>query len=244
METFQEFDQPRNPQKTTGEIISHAFETYKGIFLYALLAMVIYIVASMIVQAVSGFDSKIIMEEMRDSGNDFSSIKIWEIPGVKTYYGFSGLLGVLMAPLYVGLIYIANKFNFKQPIQFSDLFIGYKQNFLNIVIYSIISSLILGIAFAMCILPGFFVLPFLLLGYPILLFENASFGEALSKAFNVAKENYGVMLGASVLGLLISISGVLLCGIGVLATAMFFLAVMYSAYCAFLGTPRQIEFKN
>ena len=87
-------------------------------------------------------------------------------------------------------------------------------------------------------------MPFLMLGYPILLFENASFADALSKSFNIAKENYGTFLGVSLLSLLISISGILLCGIGIIATMPFFLVAMYSIYCAFLGRPRQIEFKN
>lgn len=149
-----------------------------------------------------------------------------------------------MAPLYVGLIYVANKYDFKEQIQISDLFIGYRQNLVNILIYSIISSIILAISFALCVLPGFFVMPLLLLGYPILLFENASFGDAISKSFQIAKENYGVMLGTSVLGLLISLSGILLCFVGILLTFMFFLVVMYSAYTAFLGRPKQVEFKS
>ncbi|KMQ71803.1 hypothetical protein [Chryseobacterium koreense] len=244
MDAFQEFDQPSAPQKSTGAIISHALETYKGVFLYALLAMVIYIVASMLIQAISGFDSKMMMEEIRDSSGDYSSLRIWEIPGMRVYYGLSGLVGVLMAPLYVGLIYVANKYDFKEQIQISDLFIGYRQNLVNILIYSIISSIILAISFALCVLPGFFVMPLLLLGYPILLFENASFGDAISKSFQIAKENYGVMLGTSVLGLLISLSGILLCFVGILLTFMFFLVVMYSAYTAFLGRPKQVEFKS
>ena len=241
---FQEFSQQNQPQKSTSEIISHAFENYKGTFLYAILAMALYFIASMLVQAVSGFDSQTFSEEIRSADGDFTSIDIWSIPGMKVYYGLSGLLGLVLAPLYVGVIYIANKYNFKEKINFSDLFIGYKQNFLNIVIYSLISSIIFMIAFVLCVLPVFFVMPLLLLGYPILLFENASFGEALSKSFNIAKENYGTFLGVSVLSLLISLSGVLLCGIGIIATAPFFLVAMYSAYCAFLGRPRQIDFNS
>jgi uncharacterized membrane protein len=145
----------------------------------------------------------------------------------------SQTLGLVLAPLYVGVIYVANKYNFKQPVNFSDLFIGYKQNFLNIVIYSLISSIIFTVTFMMCLLPGLLVMPFLMLGYPILLFENASFADALSKSFKIAKENYGTFLGVSLLSLLISISGILLCGIGIIATMPFFLVAMYSIYCAF-----------
>ena len=241
---FQEFSQQNQPQKSTSEIISHAFETYKGVFLYAIVAMVLYFVASMLIQPISGFDSRAFSEEITSADGDFTSIDIWSIPGMKLYYGLSGLLGLVLAPLYVGVIYVANKYNFKQPVNFSDLFIGYKQNFLNIVIYSLISSIIFTVAFMMCLLPGLLVMPFLMLGYPILLFENASFADALSKSFNIAKENYGTFLGVSLLSLLISISGILLCGIGIIATMPFFLVAMYSIYCAFLGRPRQIEFKN
>ena len=244
MENFQEFDQPIGPQKTSGDIISHAFEMYKGVFLYALLAMVIYILASVFIQSISGFSSMNLSEEMRSSGGDFSTINFTNIPGIGAYYGLSGLLGILATPLFVGIIYMANKYNFKEPLVFSDLFIGYKQNFVNILIYGLISNIIIGISFAMCIIPGFFVMPFLMLGYPILLFENASFSEALSKSFNLVKENYGVFLGASFLGVLISISGVILCGVGLIATAPFSLIVMYSAYCAFCGRPRPLATSN
>ena len=241
MENFQEFDQPSGPQKNSSDIISHAFEMYKGVFLYALLAMVIYIVASIFVQSLSGFNSMAISEEIRSSDGDFSGLNLWGIPGIRTYYGLSGILGIVVTPLFVGIIYMANKYNFKERLDFADLFIGYKQNVLNIMIYGLISSIILGISFAMCLLPGFFVLPFLLLGYPVLLFENASFSEAFSKSFNIAKENYGVFLGASFLGLLISISGIILCGIGIIATMPFLLIVMYSTYCAFCGRPRPLK---
>ena len=240
MENFDEFDQPNLPQKTSGDIISHAFETYKGVIGYAILAMVIYVVASILIQSLSGFNSRAFSEEILNSSGGFSGLNIWAIPGMTTYYGLSGLLGILAAPLYVGIIYMANKSELKQTLEISDLFIGYRQNFVNILIYGLISNIILGIAFTMCLLPGFFVLPFLMLGYPVLLFENASFSEALSKSFNIAKENYGVFLGASFLGLLISFAGIILCGIGIIATAPFMLVVMYATYCAFCGRPRAL----
>ena len=244
MDTFEEMDRSNIPNRTSGEIISHAYDMYKGIFLYAILAMVIYFLVSMIVQPLSGFDSRSFSEEITSADGDFSSINIWAIPGMKLYYGLSGIVSLLLAPLYVGIIYLANKYDFKQRLQVSDLFIGYRQNFLNIVIYSLISSVIMAISIAMCILPFFFVIPLLLLGYPVLLFENATFSEALSKSFKIAKENYMVFLGASFLGLLISIAGILLCGIGIVATIPFYMVVMYSAYIAFCGKPKQLNFNN
>lgn len=239
METFNEFQPQSNiPERSSGSIISHAFEMYKGVFLYALVAIIIYAVAASVIQGFSGFDSRSFSEEIRSGGGDFSAGNIWDIPGMRLYTGLSSLVGLLAAPLFVGVIYIANEYNNAEKIKFSDLFIGYRQNTLNIILYSLISNIILVIAAMLCIVPVFLVMPFLLLGYPILLFENATFSEALSKSFAIAKANYGVLLGTALLGMLISISGIILCGIGIFLTVLFYMVVTYSAYCAFVGKPR------
>lgn len=244
MSGFDEFDQQGSvPNRDTGSIISHAFEMYKGVFLYAIVAMIVYLIGGFIIQSVTGFNSASMVEEMKNAGDDISAFSYWNAPGFPLYLTLSGLLGILLAPLYVGLIYIVNKYNTKNAIEFSDLFIGYRQNFVNILIYSLISGVISSIAISICFFPFFFVYPLLLLGYPILLFENASATEALGKSFNIAKENYGTFLGTTIVGFLISFAGIVLCFIGIIITAPFIMVVMYSAYCAFLGKPRQIMFK-
>lgn len=246
MSEFNEFDQQGSvPEKSTGSIISHAIEMYKGVFLYAIVAMIVYLALGYVIQLLSGFNSASMIEEMRDSGGyDYSNFRYWDTPGFSLYVTLSSLLGLLLAPLYVGLIYMINKYNTKLPIDFADLFIGYKQNFLNIIIYAFISWVIISVSLALCVVPVVFVYPFLFLGYPILLFENASATEALGKSFNIVKENYGTFLGVAVLGWILSALGVVLCFIGVILTAPFIMAVMYSAYCAYLGKPRQIITKH
>lgn len=245
MSEFNEFDQQGSvPERDTGSIISHAFEMYKGIFLYAVVAMIIYLIGDFVIQSITGFNSWSGFSDFKDLDGDYSQYEYWRKPGFSLYYSFSSILGILLSPIYVGLIYIANKFNTKIPIEFSDLFIGYRQNFGNILLYSLITTIIFGIAAAMCGIPFFFVYPLFLLGYPILLFENSNAMDAISKTFTIAKENYGTFLGAGLLGGLISISGLVLCCIGIIVTFPFIMIVMYSTYCAYLGKPRQIIFKK
>lgn len=242
MSEFNEFDQQGSvPNRETGSIISHAFEMYKGVFGYGVVAMIIYMLGGYVIQLIFGIDSASMVEEMRTSGGQFN---YWSMPGVPLYMTASGLFGLLLSPLYVGLIYMVNKYNTKVPIEFSDLFIGYRQNFVNILLYSFLSGLISAVAAALCFFPLFFVYPLLLIGYPVLLFENASATDALAKSFNIAKENYGTFLLTAILGMLISIAGIVLCGIGLLLTAPFIMIVMYSTYCAFLGKPRQITYNK
>ena len=244
MSDFNEFDQQGSvPDRNTGSIISHAFEMYKGVILYAVVAVIIYFIANFVLQSVTGFNLWGDFKDFEDLDRDYSDYSYLNKPGMSLYYSFSSLIGILLSPLYVGLIYITNKYNTKIPIEFSDLFIGYRQNLGNILLYSLITTILLWISFIMCVLPVFFVYPLFLLGYPILLFENASAVDALSKTFTIAKENYGVFLGAAILGILISISGLLLCCIGIIFTAPFITVVMYSTYCAYLGKPKQIIYK-
>ncbi|MEG0927796.1 MULTISPECIES: beta-carotene 15,15'-monooxygenase [Chryseobacterium] len=242
MSEFNEFDQQGSvPSRETGSIISHAFEMYKGVFVYGVVAMIVYMLGGYLIQLIFGIDSASMVEEIRESGGRFN---YWSTPGLPLYMGASGIFGLLLSPLYVGLIYMVNKYNTKNPIEFSDLFIGYRQNFVNILIYSLLTWVISSVAVALCVLPIIFVYPLLLLGYPILLFENASAIDALSKSFNIAKENYGTFLLTGLLGFLISMAGIFLCFIGLILTAPFIMIVMYSLYCAYLGKPRQIMFNK
>ncbi len=58
MSEFDEFDQQGSvPERNTGSIISHAFEIYKGIFLYAIAAMIVYVIGDFVLQSVTGYNS-------------------------------------------------------------------------------------------------------------------------------------------------------------------------------------------
>lgn len=244
MSDFNEFDQQGSaPNRDTGSIISHSFEMYKGVFLYVVVAMIIYFICDFLLQSISGVNYWSDFSNFRDFDDGDYDYNRWNRPGMSLYYSGYGLLSILLSPLFVGLIYISNKFNTKIPVEFSDLFIGYRQNLGNILLYSLITNIILTIAAMMCVIPVFFVFPLFLLGYPILLFENANAMDAISKTYNIAKENYGIFLGTGILAALISISGVLLCCFGLIFTYPFIYIAMYSVYCAYLGKPRQITYK-
>lgn len=243
MDNFNEFDQQgKVPARSTGDIISHAFDTYKGVVLYAIAAMVLYFIASIVIQSITGFNSAGIYEEM--AANPGARINYFALPGFTTYMTISSLFGLLITPLFVGLIYISHKANTNQTISFSDLFYAYKNNFVNVLIYGLITGIITSVGLALCVLPGLLILPLFLIGYPIILFENASATEALSKSFNIAKENYGTFIGVAVLSALISFAGIILCGIGLIATAPFYLTAAYSTYLAFAGLPKQITYNS
>lgn len=232
------------PEQHTLPIMNHAMAMYKGVILYGIITMILYLLGCYLIQNIIGFDSVEMVDQLRNSDGDYSEFNYMNTPGFTTYLGLSGLFGILLSPLFVGLIYILDLYNRGQQVRFADLFTGYKNNVINIMVYSIILGIISTVAMFFCIVPFFFVYPLLLLGYPILLFENASATEALAKSVSTAKQNYGTFLAVTFLGLLLSGIGAALCGIGFVATAPFIFVIMYSTYCAFRGKPDAVADKK
>ncbi|WP_294244804.1 beta-carotene 15,15'-monooxygenase [uncultured Chryseobacterium sp.] len=241
MAQLNEFDHPDFvPERKTSSIINHALAMYKGIALYGIIAMLIYITGSYIIQNAIGFDSVKMLDEIRSNEGYYSEFNYGEIPGFSTFLTLSGIFVLLLSPLYTGLIFIAAKYNYRIKARFSDLFIGYHKNFIQIIIYSIIAGLLSGFAALFCFFPLLLVYPFLLSGYAVLLFEDASAIEALKRSAALARQNYGTFLAVTIVGMLMSWSGVVLCGIGIVLTAPFFAVVTYSAYRAFSDKPVKI----
>ncbi|WP_417427679.1 beta-carotene 15,15'-monooxygenase [Halpernia sp.] len=243
MENFTEFDNlTTTPQKDSSSIISHAFGIYKKTFLYAILAIVLTIIGSYIfsffAELITGFDAESMQEFAKSGSTDYK--RIFMMPGYGSFLGLNGLFGLLLYPIYAGFLYILNKANFNEQILVSDLFIGYKQNTLQIILYGIISNIILTIAFSLCFLPGLFLAPLFIFAFPILFFENTNAIDAIKKSFKIAQDNYWTIWVIAVLAFLISISGLILCFVGIILTAPFLYAAIYSAYCAYNGAPKPI----
>lgn len=241
MENFTEFDNlTTTPQRDSSSIIAHAFETYKKVIWYGVLLVVAVYIISSILGSLVGFSQSEAMEVFREAVRTKDYNMIDNIHGLQATSGVSILLSLLSFPLYAGFLYILNKANFREEFTFTDLFIGYKQNTVQLILYYVISSIIIGFFALFCILPAIFVAPLLFLGLPIVFFENATAMDAIKKSYGIVKNNYGTFLGLSILTFFISISGLILCCVGIVLTTMFSFAAKYSAYCAFLGAPKPV----
>ena len=251
METFNEFDtQGTAPQRNFSDIISHAFNNFVKIIGWSILVTLILIIVTMVASSLLGplvgynaLEAQAEMEDlMKDGGftDGTGMFRIFDVPGYKESMALSYLLGLLLYPIYAGYVYAMHKANTGQSVVFGDFFIGFRQNTLQYMIFGLIMGLAMMIGLMLCVIPMFFIIPFFFLGIPYILFENATALEAIKKSFATASSNYGTILGVSFISLIITVAGVIFCGIGILATAPFFYAAMYSVYCAFNGVPKQI----
>ncbi|WP_374442230.1 hypothetical protein [Epilithonimonas sp.] len=246
MENFNEFEaNGKVPNKDSGSIISHSFEIYKSIFIYPLIAGIIFFIGISIMFSITGLWAAMIdiSQNSGAGGYDVDAYnELYRGTPFLTFAGGASLFNVLLfSPLVVGTIFIAHKKNLNQQIQFSDLFIGFRQNFLNIALYGLIFAIASGISSWMFYVPAVFIMPFLFLGFPFLLFQNKTAFEALKNSIEIVKNNYTDFLVINLLAYLCSILGFFGCCIGIIITYMFYYSTMYSAYCAYVALPRQID---
>lgn len=244
MSDFNEFDRPLGPEKDTGSIISHAWENYKKVIGYGILLMIGVSIASSLISTalqllfgINANDPELMKEVMKNK--DFALL--FKSPDFISSNTISYVIGLFFYPLYAGFIYMVHKANNNKELIFSDLFIGYRQNTFQIILYSLLSGLLMGIGFVLCIIPVIIVGSMLLIGLPVVFFENKTAIEGIQKSFEISKNNLGTFLGIAVLSFLLSISGALLCCIGIVATAPFMFSAIYSTYSAYCGTPYEVE---
>ncbi|QCX53170.1 hypothetical protein [Elizabethkingia sp. JS20170427COW] len=242
MSNFKEFEFTQNtPEKNTSGVLGHAIENYQHIVWLSLAVVVISFVASSIFSSI--FSSPVNPKDLEGLDySDFSKVftQTMSASGGFLSIGVQLLISVLLSPIYVGIIYVAHKSATQQSFSFSDLWIGFKQNTANIMIFGALVMILQFILLAMCVLPALFVMPLFFLGYPLLLFKNCTAIEAFQQSYQITKNHYWSFFGIAVLSILIAIAGVIACGVGVLFTAGFVYAAMYSAYLAFVGVPREI----
>ncbi len=252
MENFSEFElQGTAPQRNFSDIISHAFNNYVKIIGWSILVTFLTFVASILISAITGplvgynsLETQAEMEELMKDGSfaDGSFMtRMFEIPGYLESMLLSAVLSLLMYPIYAGYVYAMHRANTGQTVSLGDFFIGFRQNTLQYIIFGLLMGIAVIIGFMLCVLPLFFIIPFFFLGIPFILFENANAIDALKKSFRTAGSNYGTILAVSFISLIITVAGVIFCGIGILVTAPFFYAAMYSVYCAYFGVPREIQ---
>lgn len=252
MSDFNEFDRPLGPEKNTSGIIAHAWENYKGVIGYGILFAVIISLVEFLFSLLfpgSPLNPKMLREIIDASkNNDVNSIK--EIIEANRTSGFGGMAlsfipslvsKVLLFPLSAGLLYITHKFNTRQNILISDLFVGYRQNTANLLLYGLVIHVLANIGIFLCVLPGIYMYIVGFVGLPFVFFGNKNLSEGLNVSFNTTNQNFGLVLGTAILAALISVSGFLLCCIGIFITQSFLIIAAYSLYCALFGTPYEVE---
>ncbi|MHB9129790.1 MAG: hypothetical protein ACYDBB_01705 [Armatimonadota bacterium] len=144
-----------------------------------------------------------------------------------SFIPFAGpVLGIVLAALLMpGMMITALKQLRGEPIAVGDLFSG--TSFFGSALLVMIAT---GIGALACGIGVLFTLPACFLALPILVDRNISGTSAISESWNIVKQNFLFFLVFAVVMNILSSAGVIACGIGILATAPWFIMAQAVAY--------------
>ena len=241
-----------NKQLETGfkvsasSVMDKAFEIFKGIAGVAILAVIIYGLTSWILSAILGIflpTVEIDQDELEAISNS------GDITAMQDYYKdifmnsnfalsstISSLLSSALYPILYSIFVMARKFDQHQNIEFSDIFVHYKNGkFLNLFLVTLIVQIVGSVGFVLCIIPGFVVYTMWLLVLPLIIFASADIKDALSYSMKLAFKSFGGFLTVLLICLAALFVGLLLCCVGVIATIPIIYILMYVLYKEVVG---------
>lgn len=230
-----------------GDILNKAGDIFKGIAGYAILALVIYYILSglisfligiifpgssinyqELIEVISTYDQGYLEEYLMDVGENSNSFLT-----ILSY-----VISFALYPIILSIYTMAHKFDTNKKVEFSDLFIHYRDGkFVKIFLVSIITYVLISISFVLCIIPGFIVLAIWLLAIPLIILGDASVGEALNYSMKLAFKDFGSFLLFVLLLIGVWIIGALLCCIGLIVAVPFGYVLGYVLYKEVIGFP-------
>lgn len=71
----------------------------------------------------------------------------------------------------------------------------FKYYFFRVFGNSLLLLLMLGVSFLCCLVPGFWLFPFVAMMFPIMVIENGSLGYSFNRSFKIIKDNFWVTFG-------------------------------------------------
>lgn len=125
--------------------------------------------------------------------------------GLGYIYGIEYFLSILFslatyASMSVAILsYIAIYVQKGNQTPTTDEVWGYfKYYFFRVFGNSLLLMLMLGVAFLFCLVPGFWLFPFVAMMFPIMVIENGSLGYSFNRSFKIIKDNFWVTFGTLV----------------------------------------------
>ena len=227
------------------EIFSKSTEIFKGIAGYAILALIVYYVLSGVLNYLLGFvfpgsvlNYEEIIESIQSGDND-------ELIETLTEYSentssvssiISSIITFALYPILFSIYTMAHKFDHYKNVEFSDLFVHYKDGkFVRIFLVSVISYVVGIIGLVLCIIPGVIVYIMWMLVIPLVVFADAKVSEALTYSMKLAFKDFGSFL-LLLLGMIgVWILGVLLCCVGLIGAIPFTFVLIYVLYKEVIG---------
>ncbi len=140
------------------------------------------------------------------------------------------ILLALINPLNVGFYKMYRKIDLKEPVTLNDLFAGYLGfDFFKFFGFYLFWMIIFSYANSLVLLGAVWII-LTVFSVPLMFFMNINTFEGISLTFKALKKDFTTVIIAAIVGVIFSLSGLLLFGLGFLLTFPFWHAIVYVMY--------------
>jgi uncharacterized membrane protein len=155
---------------------------------------------------------------------------------------FLGNVGtmVLGTPLLAGFFIVAYKIKRGEEVQFGDFFKGF-DNFVELMLVGIISSLFIFIGIILLVIPGIYLAVAYTFAVLFVIFHQNKAWDALENSRKLIHRKWWTIFGFMLVLGLINILGFLLIGIGILFTYPITMCALYAAFDDIIGAEPELE---
>src|ERR1017187_1018418 len=144
-------------------------------------------------------------------------------------------LGILIAliiggPMMGGLSALYLKKIRGQPAVFGDAFLGFSTAFVPLMLAKLVSGLLTGLGFLLCILPGIYLAVCWVFVLPLVMDKKIDFWPAMELSRKVVTKHWWLMLGFLIVCALVVVAGLLACCVGLFVTSAIAQGALMYAY--------------
>lgn len=139
-------------------------------------------------------------------------------------------VGILFqGPLLGGLFHYYLKLIRSEKAELADAFAGFNVALGPLLLVSLVSFLLTGVGFLLCLLPGIFLSVAWILAVPLAMEKRLAFWDAMEVSRKVVSRHWWQFFGLLLLSALLNLAGTLACCVGVFVTGpVTGLALMYA----------------
>ena len=196
-----EFKQPRDFGQIINDTFTFVRQNFKPLIKTYVIFCGIFVLASMIAMLLQQYKSVNVINSAGSVGATRSGIF-----GSRNIFGAEYFLSIIFSLITsvsmstAILSYIAIYVRKGNVIPTTDeVWTYFKYYFFRIFGSSIPLALMLIVGFVFCLIPGFYLLPFVAMVFPIIVIENGEFGYSFSRSFKIIKDNFWLTFGALVI---------------------------------------------
>jgi len=125
----------------------------------------------------------------------------------------------IVGPLYGGLYYYFLKRIRDEPTTIETAFAGFSQRFLHLFLAGFVTHILIGLGFFCLLLPGIYLFVAWTFTLPLVMDQGLDFWTAMEVTRKVVTRHWWKLLGLNIVLALVSVSGILACGVGLFVTS-------------------------